>query len=376
MRHLLFAFCLLFASFSEAKQPVLSEKAIKNPPPRIIRTCCSFGSEVGVMGLPGVTISDISSVAELGPHQYLGSDLEGNGIIYTRRGGFIDMGHLRDQADWTAYLFSHIMENKENGVIVQKLGYEGGNKTLTVMVPKDMKEENIMLLAGKVAYDLSVWHEIATWFGASYIPMLPERFSAFSVEDAYSNLLGVHLGIAALKSELPYEEAMTQLIYETLESLDAVSSQQDTHDAMEGVHNVWWTRNKSLPSKKILLYRQLDIYPEVSPLLVPGWESGEAVPPLSVPLYTTTDKAPLNQYYHLEFNLNIRFPYRELFPARKGRWVTPDDFGMLIKKVEEQLAEAEIKKQKVEERKQKIVERKAARKSQQLERRTKHSSTR
>ncbi|MFT4665530.1 MAG: hypothetical protein ACI9VN_002814 [Patescibacteria group bacterium] len=373
MRYLLFAFCMLFAFSSEAKQPVLSEKAMKNPPPRIIRTCCSFGSEVGVMGLPGVKISDITSVAALGPHQYLGNELEGNGIIYTRRGGFIDMGHLRDQADWTAYLFSHIMKHKERGVIVQKLGYEGGAKTLTVLISEEMSAEDIMLLAGKVAYDLSVWHEIATWFGASYIPMLPERFSAFSVEDAYSNLLGVHLGIAALKSELPYEEAMTQLIYQTLDSLDAVISQQDTHDAMEGVHNIWWTRNRSLPSKKILLYRQLDIYPEVSPLLVPGWESGSVVSPLSVPLYTCSNDASLNQYYHLEFNLNIRFPYRELFPVRKGRWVTPDDFGMLIEKVGEQLADAEIKKQKLEERKQKIVERKAARRSQQLERKAKQA---
>ena len=302
------------------------------------------------MGVPGLKISDITSKDELGPHQYLGSDLEGNGIIYTRKAGFIDMGHLRDQADWTAYLYTHIMHHIQKGVAVQRLGYEGGAKILTIHPPKEMAPEDVMQLAGKIAYDLSVWHEIATWFGASSIPLVPERFSSFSVEDAYSNLLGVHLGIAALKSELPYEEAMTQLIYQTLDSLDAVDSKQDTHDAMEAVHNVWWTRNKSLPSKDILLVRQLDIYPEVNPLLVPGWETASVAPPLTVPLLSSKE-VPLNTYYHLEFRLNLKFPYKEIFPVRKGRWVTPDDFGMLIKKVGEELVTLEEKKQRIAEKK-------------------------
>jgi Protein of unknown function (DUF4056) len=350
MRYLLLI-CLYFLPFkSEAKAPKLTEKQLNSPPPRIIRTCCSFGSEVSVLGIPGLKISDITSVSALGSHQYLGNEEEGNGIIYTRRGGFIDMGHLRDQADWTAYLYAYIMLHKERGLAIRKLGYEGGTKNLTVLAPTTMCAEDVMLLAGKIAYDLSVWHEIATWFGASYIPLLPERFSSFSVEDAYSNLLGVHLGIAALQSDLPYEEAMTKLIYETLESLDAVSSQQDTHDAMEAVHNIWWTRNKSLPSKNILLYRQLDIYPQVSPLLVPGWECDSKVPPLAVPLYTS-EQVALNEYYHLEFKLNIRFPYRALFPIRKGRWVTSDDFVLLIEQVGIELALEEEKKQRVQERK-------------------------
>ena len=348
------AFLFLFALQSKAKQPLLSEKQLNSPPPRIIRTCCSFGSEVSVMGIPGLKISDITSVADLGPHQYLGSEQEGNGIIYTRNGGFIDMGHLRDQADWTAYLFAHIMKNKENGLAIQRLGYEGGAKTLTILAPENMKAKDVMKLAGKIAYDLSVWHEIATWFGASYIPLLPERFSSFSVEDAYSNLLGVHLGIKALQSELPYEEAMTKLIYETLEELDAVGSVQETHDAMESVHNIWWTREKSLPSKKILLYRQLDIYPEVNPLTVPDEKYNTPLPALAVPLYTSDEK-PLNQFYHLEFKVNIRFPYRALFPMRKGRWVTPDDFGILIDRVGKEL-------EAYEERKLRIAERKKARK--------------
>ena len=346
---ILFSFILISFSLS-ATEPILSQKALDNPPPRIIRTCCSFGTDVKVMGLPGVKVTDISSVSELGPHHYLGNDEEGNGIIYTRQGGFIDMGHLRDQADWTAYLYTYITRHLQKGITTQKLGYEGGTKVLSIYAPTDMAKEDIMKLAGKIAYDLSVWHEIATWFGASYIPLVPERFSSFSVEDAYSNLLGVHLGIKALKSELPYEEAMTKLILETLESLDAVDTQQLTYDAMESVHNVWWTRNKSLPSKDILLVRQLDIYPTVNPMIVPSWKTNDVAPALEVPL-VSNNNIPFNQYYHLELKLNRKFPYKAIFPNRKGRWISSEDFGTMIQKVAEDLKALEEKKQKVIRRK-------------------------
>ena len=343
------AFILLSLSMW-GKEPILSQKALDNPPPRIIRTCCSFGTEVKVMGLPGVKVTEISSVSELGPHHYLGNDEEGNGIIYTKRGGFIDMGHLRDQADWTAYLYSYITRNLKKGITSQKLGYEGGAKILSIYAPTDMQPEDVMKLAGKIAYDLSVWHEIATWFGASYIPLVPERFSSFSMEDAYSNLLGVHLGIKALKSELPYEEAMTKLIYETLESLEAVDSKQLTHDAMESVLDVWWTRDKALPSKNFLLVRQLDIYPKVSPMLVPDWKTDIVAPALEVPLFSN-NQVPLNQYYRLELKLNHKFPYKDIFPDRKGRWISSEDFGTMIQRVAEDLEALKQKKQRAINRK-------------------------
>jgi hypothetical protein len=61
-----------------------------------------------MVGLPMIKVTQIISLDELGEHRYLGSQDEGNGIIYTATGGFIDIGHVRDQADWTAYLFLQI----------------------------------------------------------------------------------------------------------------------------------------------------------------------------------------------------------------------------------------------------------------------------
>jgi hypothetical protein len=247
------SFLLLTFSFVKATPPDLSEKSLVNPPRRIIRACCSFGSDLKLWIIPGIKLTEITCIQNIGPHKYLGNHQEGNGIIYTRKGGFLDLGHLRDQADWTAYLYSQIQQSKTTGEIDLLLGREGGPKSLKLHVPADFSNADAILLAGRIAYDLSIWHEIATWFGASSVPFISERFSSFSIEDPYSNLMGATLGMKAVKSNLPYEEAMTNLLKETLDSLEVVPTFDDTYQAMEKVRNIWWTRNKPLPNWKVLI---------------------------------------------------------------------------------------------------------------------------
>ncbi len=319
-----------------AKVPMLSIKDISSPPPRIIRMCCSFGSDLHITAIPIKTITNITSIEDIGPHHYLGDREEGNGIIYTRRGGFIDMGHLRDQADWTAYLYALILLNRDNGEVSKELGHEGGEKRLTLEIPAGIDSLDAILLSGRIAYDLSVWHEIATWFGASYIPMIPERYSSFSVEDIYSNLLGVTIGMEALKSELPYEEAMTQIISYTLDTLGAVSTVAETYMAMEAVENVWWTRNKRLPSEQILLERNLEVYSNQKPWLVPGLGNNISSYELQIPERTRKGLL-LSNLYQLTFRLNYKFPFRKMFPFRIDRNITQNDFDVLIKQVAQDL---------------------------------------
>lgn len=315
------------------KPIVLTAKELSSPPPRIIRMCCSFGTDLRMVAVPVKKITDITSIDRVGPHKYLGSSEEENGIIYTKRGGFIDLGHLRDQADWTAYLYSMILEKKYDPEIIQALGREGGVKTLSINVTRDLDSLDIMMVAGKIAYDLSVWHEIATWFGASTVPLLPERYSSFSVEDAYSNLLGVTIGIKALQSELPYEEAMTQIISQTLDSLGAVKTEEETYEAMEAVRNIWWTRDHRLPSGKVLLERQLNVYTSVLPMIVPDWANEIQTPvKLEVPSFTAHNQ-PLTDYYTLEFKLNYKFPVKKMFPEEINRFITQEDFDHLLAQV-------------------------------------------
>ena len=324
---------LLMVILVQAKAPVLSAEELVTPPPRIIRTCCSFGANLGIAVIPFVKRTDITSIAEIGPHRYLGGNDEGNGNIYTRRGGFIDMGHLRDCADWTAWLYNRIESNYQNSDQNPiNLGTEGGAKMLELYLPPSSDSVNTYQLAGKIAYDLSLWHEIATWFGASYVPLLPERYSSFSPEDLYSNLLGVHIAIRALQSDLDYDEAMTVLIAETLDSLECVATEADTYAAMEKVNHLWWTSEKRLPSKNVLLKRYLDVNPELEPWLIPDDEEFPDPCPLSKPDPT------LNNDYRLSIRLNHKFPLKAMFLNHSHRTVTQNDFGLLISYIQKELA--------------------------------------
>lgn len=335
---LIVLFSLIFCSTIVcAEAPDLSSRLLSSPPHRVIRTCCAFGSDLSLMIVPILKYSDITSVDQLGPHSYLGNDGEGNGIIYTQRGGFVDMGHLRDQADWTAYLYSRIVLAQQNGNLTLRLGREGGSKLLSLNIPASLSIDDALQLAGRIAYDLSIWHEIATWYGSSTIPFVPERYSSFSVEDPYSNLLGITIGIAAIKSGLPYEEAMTKLIGNMLETLCAVVSQNETYNAMEAVRNLWWTRDKHLPSRDVLIERQLWVYSCLEPWRVPGWNDNNlASYDLNVP-DKTTDGRLLTNFYELDFKLNYKFPLKEIFASKAGRRVTQADFGQLIKYIEQDL---------------------------------------
>ncbi len=336
-----------------AKAPTLSESELYTPPPRIIRTCCSFGTDLGMAGIPFLKRTDITSIQSIGKHSFLGNKLEGNGIIYTRKGGFIDIGHLRDCADWTAYLFKVIefgIEMEKNMLVA--LGNEGGNKLLQLKQLKILSTEDVYQLSGKIAYDLSLWHEIATWFGASYIPFVPERYSSFSPEDMYSNLLGIQIGIEALKSPLDYEEAMTEIMLKKLTELEAVSTREDTYNAMKQVENVWWTGYKKLPSKKVLLKRYINAN-ELEYLL--PW------------LITQTDNAtPYKLFkpfiekegvYKLEIKLNRKFPLKAILKQRKDRVITQEDFLSFINYIEQDVVFSQYKTyakvQKITARKQK-----------------------
>lgn len=326
-----------------AKAPNLSSRELASPPPRVIRTCCVFGSKLHIPVIPFLSYSDITSIDELGPHCYLGNAGEGNGIIYSRRGGFVDMGHLRDQADWTAYLYSRIELARGKGNMKIHIGREGGSKELYIKIPDDINNDDAALLAGRIAYDLSVWHEIATWYGCSVVPFVPERYSSFSIEDPYSNLLGVTLGMQAVRSSLSYEDAMTGLIGKTLKTLDAVVSENETFMAMEAVRDIWWRRNINLPNRKVLIKRQLGVYDCLEPWRVPGWaENDDTSYDLAVP-GKTSDGQPLNTFYELNFRLNYKFPVKDIFASKTGRRVTQEDFAQLINHISQDLKAGELR---------------------------------
>lgn len=140
------AFWLLFALAlpALAQDPVLpAVTAIHTaptlgelPPPESLRPCCAFGYDLHVRAagipIPMYQIGNVLTLGTLGKHHYndsafgavknlLGLSEEQNGLIYTRRGGFIDIAHVRDTADNTFYLFNRIAPT---------LGGRGGSSTV------------------------------------------------------------------------------------------------------------------------------------------------------------------------------------------------------------------------------------------------------
>lgn len=302
-------------------------------PPRIIRACCAFGYDLKLWGVPFVNIDQVITIDELDDHHYMGKKSEGTGTIYTNKGGFIDIGHVRDQIDWTRYLYATILNAKGKGEVILRLRNEAGRKTLYLNVPAQLSNSDCILLAGKITYDLSLWHEISTWFGASTIPFIPEKFSSFSVEDVYSNLLGIHAGMKTLQSKLPFNQAATMIIASTLDSLDVVKTAKETYDAYDAINNKWYTNKKRIPSTKITLKRDPDVLTSSRPWIVPNDtnNSGDAIV-LEVPLLNTKGEL-LTNFYQLTIDLNYRFPVEEIFPDRESRLINQDDFGALLNKI-------------------------------------------
>jgi hypothetical protein len=346
----------------QAKAPILTKKELSVSPPRIIRTCCGFGVEVGIAGVPFAKKTDITSREIMGTHTFMGDKTEKNGNIYTRRGGFLDMGHLRDCADWTAFLYNLIKACQTDPLFLHaELGNEGGAKSLKLNVPKDFDDKSIIQLAGKISFDLSLWHEISTWFGTSYIPLVPERYSSFSPEDLYSNLMGVHLGMRAIASDLDYNEAMTLELERMLDTLEAFNTEDETFEAMLKVNEVWYTNEKRYPNKKVIVKRYIELDSDLSPWLVPGYES--QLPPYLLRKPDST----LSKCYELSLKLNFRFPVDSFLPEKIDRVITQQDFDTIIhfiqteinkdvaqeenqlsKKVEKAVNKKRIKKEKSE----------------------------
>ena len=227
------------------------------------RPCCNF------VPSPFTNVLKLSGFADptrLGTHDFgsfvrkkkmappAGFEREVFGSLYSCRGGFIDLSHVRDNADWAASIYRALLENLGRGVTVP-IHKEGGSEATSLVLPAlsadrmaAMTPEKIRRMAVALAFDLGEFHEIATSFtmAVSGPPIfiigdyiVNERSSAFSVEDAYSNLLGGYLGVEAAASALPYNSAMTKLLAERMAEIGALKP-EGTKDVFESLKRIWW----------------------------------------------------------------------------------------------------------------------------------------
>jgi hypothetical protein len=279
--------------------------AFAPPEPKRLRPCCAFGFELevklGAVPVPAFALKTVRDRADLGAHEF-GAGLvqvtpspaadaiektrdassdrparEHNGIVYTCRGGFIDTAHLRDYADLTTYLASRLGPILETGGTIE-LADQGGARRVRVspVAASDIARTGRTPLAVRMAawltFELSVWREIATWYGHESVPPWPEKISSFSLEDLYSNLLGTKLATAVLlggpvANEVEYDLAMTAWIDAALRELGTVPS-SSAAAAMRLVDGSWWDSTRKVPDWQVQRGRKFDMGPVVEPWLV------------------------------------------------------------------------------------------------------------
>jgi len=239
----------------------------------------------------------------LGAHGYYNSLLEGDGIVYTCRAGHIDIAHTRKSADWTAYIAERTYAMIKNGqtrlslVLSDPVRY-----SMTLNYPCDwddrpaeerdeLAREAAIALGQYVSYLGSIWHEIITWFGYRNVPIYGEFPSSFSWEDSFSDLLGTHLGAAALRDpEHSFDKAMTLALKKEMDKLGAQPT-KIALDASRTVKGQWYS-----PGFLFLLEmkkRNLDIGLDdghITPWIIRGVEGCPEAEPLS---YAVPTLAPV-----------------------------------------------------------------------------------
>lgn len=359
-----------------------SEEIPDVPEPKSLRPCCIFGNDVAVsvgsVPVPGYEVRNVLDINGLGTHKYDNGFLslalrgegrvisdEASGVLYTCRGGFIDIAHVRDNADRTLYLIGQIGHLAAPGGTIPLIS-EGAERRI-VMRPLDAHlikvygvREVGTSLAEWLDFQASIWHEIATWYGWSST-RFSERPSAFSPEDLYSNLLGLKIAGAAVRrhaapSEQDYNRSVTALLKDALIKLGPLP-QDASRRAFEYVDGIWWDSSKRIPDNQLVRHRNFDIGPKVYP-----WKLRDAA--VTDVLRATArefDQACGSDWTPLGLHVPDRIgdvPFREMatfefrvepllikngFPLRKNdsNLVTPDDFPAVIKAIE-RAAETEL----------------------------------
>lgn len=314
-----------------AERSTINEgQSLKEPAPR---PCCAFHPNLQPIGNQVLDINDAS------PHFYGENKYphpEKSGFIYSCRGGFVDLGHSRDWLDWTGYLAVHAKALLPAGGTLELTCEAESTRTVKFKAQGEKRSDEVCVyLAQRIAYQLAIWHEIVT-------SLLGHRYTAFSPEDNYSNLLGTYMGRDALMTfrKKPFNQAAGLAIKSWLKRLGAVSQSQTT-SAFNKVKDDWWKDVDLMTLNDLLLKRHFDATGPVKPWLVPGVCSSASPFPLPVPNIVETPVRPaekvktnLKKLYELELGTGSLVGPKLAGTKWDGKdHVTPDDFNELIQHV-------------------------------------------
>lgn len=330
--------------------------------PKRLRPCCALGVDlrptVGPVPVPLVELENVRGPDELGPHGYDKGDLvrEKNGVVFTCRGGFIDVAHVRDNLDRTMYLSLQFAKVLPGGTTIE-LPEEGTLRRVTLgSLPPGLLERHgrwtiATALAAWTNHHLGNWHEVVTWYGWESVKGIEERMSAFSPEDIYSNTLGAKLGAGIvldheMRSRDEFDVAAQAWIKEGLRRLGALPLAQG-RAAMQAVDGMWWDSNRRVPEFELVTRRYVSAEIPVKPWIVaealPGDKTVQEMcadqpPALALDLPEKIGAVAIGELVTVTFEFDKWVPARFPLPAAKGDAVTQADFEVILKDVREQAA--------------------------------------
>jgi len=256
----------------------------------------------------GTNFLDLNS---MGKHSFGSAWFEKNGIVYTCRGGHIDIAHARIAADNVRYLqdkarrtisgrkhdFSFKLKVEPSTYYV-RIEYPQKWKKLSAKERRRITDEVSLEMGEYLTYTMTTWHEVLTWFGFKTMGFIPEQPSAFSWEDIYSNVFGIRIGSQAIRDKSHgYDQAVTIAMRKDLEDL-GVQSAKTARKASDKMRGTWYM-GLLIAEMKV---RNTDVGIEdgyVTPMLVPG--VCEGAEPKSYPV-PTLEKS---QKYGFEMDLRV-----------------------------------------------------------------------
>jgi hypothetical protein len=234
------------------------------------RECCTLGAFAPFGG--SVDFGDVgfhkyrpSRLADSNLLDRSGQDGGKHGYLYTRRGGFIDLGHVRDYIDYTRFFAARYYNAPLSGRTgtLSKVFEEEGEIHLEI-ASRTEKPSSVLAatMGAKLAYERAIWHEISSYFTS-------EKFSSFAPEDNFSNAVGVLAGYRALLTpKKPFDVAAEQALLKILAQLGPVHRPEETDAAIAYVKDHWWSffgvGNTGPGAKR----RNFDITSPVRPWLV------------------------------------------------------------------------------------------------------------
>jgi len=317
---------------------------LTDPQKKNRRTFAQFGYNLYQFQVPIFAVTKFILPGKFGyqsygqPHRRT----EKNGALYTCRGGFIDVSHVRTATDWTVFLTFTLL--KDTASI--ELPWEAGTLELRLLNTAGLPVGDIAAMAQKIAFERLTWHEIASWHYHKPYHHLTEQHSTFTPEDNYSNFLGTEIGRrVALRmlsdTTLNYSLVATDEINKMIDSLQPLRTIKQSKHAYDIVdlnkqrkldpdscnRDVWYDSRIVFHDQRYIFKRDMNTGPDMRPWLVPHAE--QAGCPVTadtaifhVPQLTSTGKSFYNYY---TFTIT---PSTEMFYNRKKHKKLHPPFGV------------------------------------------------